>query len=198
MKNKRKKFLNQLYALRYFFLIAFFFLGANVYAWFVYMSQVNVGLSAKIRSWNVMFEFHDEQIMEDVIFDVAELYPGMSEYSNLASVHNTGESAGAFVYEVKSFKLFGVTYDTSTYTPAQLEQMIENNYPFVIQMGKTDDIVSPGETESFTLTINWDFESGNDELDTQYGESAYTFKQTYPDQPCLQLNVVLSVDQVNS
>ncbi len=197
MNEEVKNLLKKIYALRYVLIIGILFLSANVYAWFVYVSSVNVGLDAKIRSWNVLFEFHNTPVTEEIVFNVAELYPGMAQYSDVASVSNTGETNGTLSFKVKSFELFGVTYDEDDYTSAELEEMIENDYPFLINMSLTSGSIGSGDVESFNITINWPYESGDDELDTQYGQDAYDYMQAHPTGSCIKIKVQLTVDQDN-
>ena len=48
---------------------------------------------------------------------------------------------------------------------------------------------------SFNVSVKWDYESGNDELDTYWGNQAYLYKESHPDEPCIQISIKLYVTQ---
>ena len=50
--------------MRYFLLFAIVLISINAYAWFTYVTRVDTSISAKVRSWNVMFEVHDNNFAD--------------------------------------------------------------------------------------------------------------------------------------
>ena len=42
----------------------------------------------------------------------------------------------------------------------------------------------------------WPFESGDDELDTNWGKLAYDYKKNYPDNPSIELKVKIYITQI--
>ena len=48
---------------------------------------------------------------------------------------------------------------------------------------------------NFTIGVTWPFESGNDALDTTWGNNAYTYKSNNPTLPSITMKVKLSVEQ---
>ena len=53
-------------------------------------------------------------------------------------------------------------------------------------------------TATVTIKLEWEYESGDDELDTQYGTNAYQFITENPDTPCVHLEIELGAKQINS
>ena len=62
MKGKMNKLLSIIKKYRYFIIFVILMLSINTYAWFVYVTRVDTSFTAKIRSWTVMFQVHDNNI----------------------------------------------------------------------------------------------------------------------------------------
>ena len=48
---------------------------------------------------------------------------------------------------------------------------------------------------SFVIKVEWPFESGNDELDTLWGNKAYEFYSVYPDSNSIEIQLSLIATQ---
>ena len=197
MKIGIKNLLKKVKKYRGFIIFAIIMLSVNTYAWFVYVTKVDTSFTAKLRSWNVMFQVHDNNIASDVIFEVGDIYPGMTDYHDFASIINTGDSAGSVFFTIKSVRILGDTYSMNDYTTDELVDMLENDYPFAISIGLTNDIVMPKTTETFNLDVTWPYESGDDELDTTWGKNAYTFSQNNPSTSSIAILAEVRVNQDN-
>ena len=197
MKERFKKLFKVIFKLRYFILFAIILLSINAYAWFIYITRVDSSITAKVRSWNVMFQVHDNNVSNEVVFDVGEIFPGMVDYSDSASVVNNGESAGTLTFNIKRVKIFNDVYTSNDYTNDELVSMLANNYPFKIDVGLTNTSVSPGHTESFVLDVTWPYESGDDALDTYWGNIAYDYLQHSTTTTCISISVEVIVNQDN-
>ena len=197
MKEKLRKFWEIVKRIRYFLIFAILLLSVNAYAWFIYVTRVDSSITAKIRSWNVMFQVHDNDIANEVTFNVGEIYPGMPNYNDYASIVNTGESYGEAYFNIKSVRIFNEVYANGEYTNEELLDLLANNYPFEITVDLTNPIVAPGHTEKFNIDIVWPYESGNDELDTYWGNVAYNYLQTNPESSCISIEAEVRVNQEN-
>ena len=195
MKERIRDFFVKLKKIRYFLLFGIVLISINAYAWFTYVTRVDTSISAKVRSWNVMFEVHDNNISNEVTFNVGEIYPGMTSYSDYASIVNTGESGGDIYFVIKRVQVFDDVYTSANYTNAQLLSILENNYPFEIVVGLTNTHVNPGRSERFTIDISWPYESGNDALDTYWGNYAYTYQNNHVTATCISITAEVRVDQ---
>ena len=197
MKDRMKKILSNIKKYRYFIIFVILMLSINTYAWFVYVTRVDTSFTAKVRSWNVMFQVHDNNIASEVVFRVGDIYPGMTAYNDFASIVNTGETAGEIYFTVKRVEILGTVYTNSNYTSAQLVSMLSNDFPFSIDLSLTNNVVNPGRTELFNIDVTWPYESGNDALDTQWGTQAYTFRTNNPTANCISITAEVRVNQEN-
>lgn len=58
-------------------------------------------------------------------------------------------------------------------------------------------IIKPNETGSFTLNVSWPYESGNDEVDTYWGNEAYTFHLNNPDSSSIHIGLKVTAKQIS-
>ncbi len=181
--------------MRYFLLFAIVLISINAYAWFTYVTRVDTSITAKVKSWNVMFEVHDNNVANEVVFNVGEIYPGMPNYSDHASIVNTGETAGDVYFIIKRVQIFDDVYTSSNYTTDQLVSILASNYPFQIDVGLTNTHVAAGRTEQFTIDITWPYESGDDVTDTYWGNYAYTYLNSHSSATCISITAEVRVDQ---
>lgn len=195
MKERVQKLFKSIKRIRYFLIFAILLLSVNAYAWFVYVTRVDTDISATVRSWNVMFQVHDNNIASEVTFNIGEIYPGMPDYNDYASIVNTGASSGEAFFTIKSIKVFNNVYSDSNYTQGELIDILTANYPFVIDISLTNNIVEPGHTERFNIDITWPYESGDDELDTYWGNIAYNYLLADPTAKCISVTAEVRVNQ---
>lgn len=195
MKEKFKKVLKLIKRYRFFLIFMVVLLSANTYAWFMYVTRVDTSFRAKVRSWNVMFQVHDNNIAQEVVFDTTDIYPGMTDYEDFASVVNTGDTTGDIYFEIKRVEVFGEVFSSANYTTAQLLNKLANDYPFTITLSLSNNKVYPGTTETFNLEITWPYESNNDTLDTEWGVRAYNYRNSRPGDPCVLIAAEVRVDQ---
>ena len=154
--------------------------SSSTFAWFIYATKVDSGITAHVKAWNVLFEVGDDEIEENMHFDVSDLYPGMMTYTDSVSVKNKGETHAELSYEIVSYTIFGVKYEVGNsgiLTSDDLKQSLLNDYPFKTAITLSSNIISPNSTESFSLVVSWPYESGDDEKDTLWGTKAYDYHE---------------------
>lgn len=183
-------------------ILLLFLLMFNTYAWFIYASKVSVGLTASVSSWNVEFVSDAGETVTNIDVVVEKIYPGMDTFEKKVVVHNRGETAVTLSYEIKYLKIMDEVYEvseTTGITSDTIKSKIEQEYPFkiIIEMDDTNLSVENGEG-SFTIKIEWPYESGNDELDTTWGNKAYEFYNSYPDEKCIEMKIELVATQQNT
>ena len=169
----------------------------NSYAWFIYASKVSGSLTAHVSSWNVSFEAGEGETSTNMLFDVQRVYPGMETYTKTIVAHNRGETVATLSYNLVSLKVFGDTYAVGdNLTSEQLESMINNQFPFQINITSSSTSLNAQNGEAtITISFSWAFESGNDTTDTLWGERAYTYYSTHPNESSVQLNIELTAQQ---
>lgn len=164
------------------------------FAWFIYATKVSAGITAHIDMWNIVFTTEDNQISETVNFVIPHLYPGMDDYEDSISAYNMGEKQAQISYEVMSVKILGVNYDVSNQT--QIISRLQNDFPFHITFDLTSETLDTSVGSStFTVYCEWDYESGNDTLDTYWGQQSYTYNSNNPGAPSIELTVKIQAVQ---
>jgi len=129
---------------------------------------------------------------------VERIYPGMETFERIVEVSNRGEMTAQLDYEIESLKIMDEYYEVgqSGLTSSAVETRMANNYPFTILIEKNDANLTPGSgTGYFKITVSWPYESGDDALDTYWGEKAYEYYNDYPGEECIELTMLLKATQ---
>ena len=171
-------------------------LASNTFAWFIYNTKVDNSISTSVKAWRIAFENNDSDAIQYLEFKIDDIYPGMTDYSNYITVTNEGETDAKIVYEIQELKILETTYKSTEYTQEELNNMINSDYPFKITFNiDTEDLKAISGSGIFTVNVSWPYESGNDELDTVWGNKSYDYKQNYPDPPGIIIKIKLTVSQ---
>ena len=166
--------------------------SSSTFAWFIYATKVDSGITAHVKAWNVLFEVGDDEIEEN---------PGMMTYTDSVSVKNKGETHAELSYEIVSYTIFGVKYEVGNsgiLTSDDLKQSLLNDYPFKTAITLSSNIISPNSTESFSLVVSWPYDSGDDEKDTLWGTKAYDYHELHPDLPSISIELKVVATQKNN
>lgn len=157
----------------FFLIIA---LIANTFAWFIYTNKVSNSITTGVRSWKITFDQDGQTLEQNVVFDFDDIYPGIATQRKSIDITNDGEMKAYISYNVESIQIFDDVYTSDNYTEEELINILSNNYPFKITFNN-DEEINVGDTASFSVSLDWPFESGDDEKDTYYGKKSYEFKQ---------------------
>ena len=172
----------------------------NTYAWFIYVSKVSTELTVSVSSWNVEFTTSGGQASKDLIIDVGYIYPGMEDFEETIEVRNKGKTKAELSYEIKSLKIMDENYEVtedSGLTSEELENKIDTEYPFKITVELDDSGLAVEDgIGTFKIKVVWPYESGNDELDTLWGNKAYEFYENNPDGKAIVLKIELTAQQL--
>ena len=176
----------------------------NAYAWFIYTTKVSMNLTAHVTSWDVEFVSEQGGIVSEITVSVERVYPGMETFERIIQVNNRGDMEARLSYDVRSVKVMDEYYEigqipqgeTEELTSDDLEDIINNNYPFKISIEKDEsELSAENGVGYFTITVEWDYESGDDALDTQWGERAYSYYNEHPGENSIELNLLLKATQ---
>lgn len=195
-KNDVVKVLKKSMRLKVMMLLAVM-LTFNTFAWFIYSTSVSNSITTSVKAWKIEFE-SEYEIIEYIKFDLDDLYPGMPEYTNFINIVNYGDTGANVTYEIVSLKVLEDLYESPTYTSEDLEYMLNNDYPFLIEFSLSDPYLVPevGSCD-FIIDATWDYEGGDDAVDTTWGHDSYNFKQLYPLEKQIIINVKLTATQAN-
>ena len=176
-------------------------LAFNTFAWFIYATRVSLDLSAHVSSWNVEFVSGSEEITTNMEIVVDRIYPGMENFERTIEVHNKGETPAILTYEIQTLKIMEETFEVSEetgITSEDLQNKIETEYPFKIDINTGDENIIEGNKQgNFKITIDWPFESGDDEVDTYWGNKAYEYYSLNPGSQSIVLKLELIATQQN-
>lgn len=173
-------------------------LAFNTYAWFVYATKVSTGINIKVTAWNVEFVAGDDETTSNIKIEIDNVSPGMTDFIKVIEVKNKGETTAKLDYKIKSLKVLDEYYEVSEETGITEDFIKEKiaEYPFKIEVIQASDEIEAGNgTSNFTITIKWPFESGNDELDTKWGNDAYEYHLEHPNENSIELNIELIATQ---
>lgn len=170
----------------------------NAYAWFIYATRVSSSLSVHVSSWNVEFSVGEDETVTEILIEVERIFPGMETYEKVITVKNKGEIRAELGYEIRNLKIMDESYQVGeNITMEQLENKIKTDYPFKINIVKEDSLLQQGVGEgTITVTVEWPFESGNDQLDTLWGNKAYEFYSLNPGEKSILIGVTLTAQQI--
>ena len=181
----------------------------NTYAWFLYTTTVSTSMTAHVDAWKVEFEVDDEVVDREFTFAVAHAYPGMPDNVKELVVRNNGEKRADITYEIQYIRIFedeyistervaeGVTppVGATQMSAAALLTKIQNDYPFYFEVETPTGALEVNEDATLVMTFGWDYESGDDATDTNYGTTAYDFYEDNPDTPAIQIILKVTVTQ---
>lgn len=196
MNNKKIKKIFKKIRLKTLFLLAIT-LASNSFAWFIYTTEVSSNITTKVREWKVTFDAQGQNIEKEIIINVDSLYPGMEEYTETLTASNSGESRAKITYELKEATVLGDNLMNLNLENTSLIDYLKTAFPFKIDISASNNIIDIGGSESVTIRVYWPYESGNDELDTQWGNRAYDYHEANPDSPSITLVLKISATQSN-
>ena len=173
-------------------------LSFNTYAWFIYATRVSSSLTVHISSWNVEFTIGEDETVTNILIEVERIFPGMEPYEQYVTVKNKGEIKAKLDYEVRTLKIMDEYYEIGEeLSSADLENKMKTDYPFEINISANDTELAEGTgTGSFLITVDWPFESGDDELDTLWGNKAYEYYSVTPDAKSIEIGLTLIAEQI--
>ncbi len=174
-------------------------LASNSFAWFVYSTRVQNTISAHVKAWSVAFEIGNSESVSYVNVDVQDIYPGMTTFTRSIRASNNGDTPAQLTYEIMSVTLFGTTYTAGpTMSSAQLANKFSTEYPFHINVTLSTNIIAVGShNESYNISVSWPYESGDDSIDTYWGNLAYDYHAANPDEPSISMEIKVIATQIN-
>lgn len=175
-------------------------MSCNSFAWFIYATKVSNNITAHVQSWNVNFIVGDNNIEETLTFDVESVYPGMTDSFQTIKATNNSDTSATLSYEIVSASILGEEFVVSdTLTSDELTRKIENDYPFKLKVTiENGNMVANGGTAQINFSLVWPYESGNDELDTEWGHKAYIYHENNPDSKSITLVIKVTAIQANN
>ena len=181
----------------------------NTYAWFMYATTVTTNLSANVEAWRVEFEVNNQAIERVFTININNAYPGMADQIKTVTIRNRGDKVADIDYAIKSVRIFDdkfkaadqldtneiIEQGTTSSTSAALISKMQNDYPFRLGFTLNNSSLAVGASTSMEINFEWDYDSGDDETDTDYGTEAYDFAQENPNTSSIEITIQLIVVQ---
>ena len=106
---------------------------------------------------------------------------------------------GTEIYSQEGKADAGLTVLGTEPTSEDLEEMLIYDYPFSFGFDLSETALEAlTGTATYTVSLEWPYESGDDEADTYWGVRAYDFIEDNPGDPCIELRIKVYVIQDNS
>ena len=212
-KKKKNKFLKVLkkIKLRHFIILGLFLL-ADTYAWLIYVNTVNNSIDVHVRSWKIDFSDGNNPVIDYVDIAISDVYPGMPDFSKTINAFNYSEVLAEAKFTILEANIMGDTFTTvegridkgessvsADLTSDQFKQKLLDDFPFKINFTmSTNTIEAETGQASFTTSVVWPYESGDDETDTYWGNRAYDYVRENPSVPCINIKVKIYITQANT
>lgn len=169
-------------------------------AWFAYSGLSKVDTDVTVKSWYIEFKRGEEVATKDIVISLDDVKPGMETKTEEIVINNKGDSDASIKYKIESVKILNEDNMTSSLdtTSDYIEDAIAHNYPFHINMGlDRNNVLLKGEENRFKISVSWPLDSGDDKLDSLWGNKAYQYqKDTNNSSPLIKLGISLIAEQV--
>lgn len=169
-------------------------------AWFAYSGLSKVDTDVTVKSWYIEFKRGEEVATKDIVISLDDVKPGMETNTEEIVINNKGDSDASIKYKIEYVKILNEDNMTSSLdtTSDYIEDVIAHNYPFHINMGlDRNNVLLKGEENRFKISVSWPLDSGDDKLDSLWGNKAYQYqKDTNNSSPLIKLGISLIAEQV--
>lgn len=165
-------------------IVSLFFISVSfisiTLAWFAYSGLSKVSTEIDVKSWFIEFQKDNQTVSNDIVISLSEIYPGMETVNEVVKINNLGDSNAQISYSIVTARILGDSSDdyvvggntTSDYVIDRLSQ----EYPFNININLSKNyVLSKGSESVFNVSISWPLDSGDDNLDSVWGNKAYQF-----------------------
>lgn len=168
-------------------------------AWFVYSGISGLETTVNVKAWYIELERNGQTTSNNIVISLDNIYPGMDSVTESIKIKNKGDSDAQIKYKVTSAKilnLYEFSSENQNITEQELLDKLSEEYPFQINMSLDKNFVLAKNDETeFNISVSWPLDSGNDELDSYWGNEAYKFKSINGDLPSIKLLINLVAEQ---
>lgn len=191
------------------FFVAVSFIAVTL-AWFVYSGLSTVSTEVTVKAWYIELQKGEEIVSNEIVISLDDIYPGMETMEEEIRIKNLGDSDAQVKYEIVSVRILGEEKDNfvvnDSVSSKYIEDQIAHEYPFHINVDLSKKFILAKTDESvFKVSISWPLDSGDNELDSLWGNAAYKFKideqkmknndPTYQIRASIKLEIKLSAEQ---
>lgn len=174
-------------------------------AWFAFSNIVTNNMEIGIKAWNIKISDETSTLDNSIRINLNEFYPGIKTYSKNITVQNEGDLPGIFSYHIKKLRILDKEYQITD--EQELFDELSQELPFAFNFSLDSNYLEPQKAIHLNITISWPLDSGNDTLDSEWGNKTSEFiqkeqekkasNQEYKIKSCIEIIVELNVKQAS-
>jgi len=159
-----------------FNLTSFFFLILScislTFAWFAYQSVIKTNLEIDVSAWNIEITGLAEN-KNELEIHLDNFYPGVEKYIKTIQIYNKGDIDAVFNYKINYLRILDEEFDVTN--QEELYDKLAHDYPYLFNIRKDASFIAAGDSINLNIVMEWPLDSGDDELDSEWGKKAYQF-----------------------
>lgn len=183
----------------------------NTYAWFLYITTVSTNMTVHVDAWSVNFEVDNQTVEKELLFEVDQAYPGMTDVERTVRISNSGEKIADLSYKISYVRILDDVYvveeeltteekaaltgSETKITTDEMNRMLSEDFPFKINVVCSSDQLDINGSATVDMGFSWAYDSGNDELDTKYGVDSYKYYEDNSGEPAIQAKIKIRAQQ---
>lgn len=145
-------------------------------AWFAYSGLASTKTDIDVKAWYIEFQKDNNQVSNEMVISLDEIYPGMDTVSEKIDIKNLGDSDAQISYAITEVRIFDEELMVNDDNFLEIEDRLSHDYPFNINIALSKLIaVSETGSSELNVTVSWPLDSGHDALDSKWGNDAYEF-----------------------
>lgn len=174
-------------------------------AWFAYSGLATARTEVGVKAWYIEFEKDNEPVSNDIVISLEDIYPGMEPRKEEITIKNLGDADTKLKYKINKARILDSQNDyyemSNNMTSDYIEDAISHNYPFHIDISLSKLYLDSKENATFEVSVSWPLDSGNNALDSLWGNNAYQYTQAQelllPEErsPAIEVNINVTAEQ---
>ena len=174
-------------------------------AWFAYSGLATARTEVGVKAWYIEFEKNNETVSNNIVISLEDIYPGMEPKKEEITIKNMGDVDTKLKYNISKARILDSSedyYQTSdNMTSDYIEDALSHNYPFHIDITLSTRYIDAHEEATFEVSVTWPLDSGNNALDSQWGNKAYQYSQNQEElepnerEPAIEVNINVTAEQ---
>ena len=186
-------------------LFAIISLTSVTLAWFAYSGLVTAKTEIGVQAWYIEFEKDNQAVSNNVVISLDDIYPGMEPKKEEITIKNMGDADSKLKYSISKARILDSNEDYyelgNNIDSNYIEDVISHNYPFHIDINLSKLYIDAKEEAKFEVSVTWPLDSGNNALDSLWGNKAYQYSQAQESleseerQPAIEVNINVTAEQ---
>ena len=186
-------------------LFAIISLTSVTLAWFAYSGLATARTEVGVKAWYIEFEKDNQPVSNDIVISLDDIYPGMEPKKEEITIKNMGDVDTKLKYSISNARILDSDEDYyeigNNMTSEDIEDALSHNYPFHIDIALSTRYIDSHEDAIFEVSVTWPLDSGNNVLDSQWGNKAYQYSQNQEEldpnerEPSIEVNINVTAEQ---